>query len=341
MTTPFYYRSAATKTTAQAFEEFRFSKVDLLAESVAKARRSRDHLQVQIANVAKNTPNFPPLAGGYIAFGSFARSTKVRPLDDIDMLTLVNGRDTVAVQDYSATNRFGLKIRSQQAPLAAFADKDGYINSTLILNRLRNGLQGVTNYSKSEIKRNNVAVVLNLSSYSWVFDIVPALSVGNSEETTHYLIPDGDGAWMRTDPRKDQTLVSQVNQMHNGYLLPLIRLIKYWNQYSKAAPRLASYYLETMLLYYFRYHNPPLSALIRTHVPVAFYALAQMIIGSCPDPKGLGQNLDASMSWEDRYKIRDAANERAKRAEAAIAAENRGNHAEAISRWASVFPNFS
>ena len=274
-------------------------------------------------------------------FGSFARRTKVRPLDDIDMLVMLNGRDAQVEQDSWDEYTFLVSGTSDSSPLQPYLDSNGWVNSTRILNRFKSGLEQVPNYRKSEVKRTGVAVVLNLKSYDWAFDIVPALPVGDGGESTHYyLIPNGKGHWMRTDPRTDQDLVTSTNQSQNGYLLPLIRVIKYWNVRSRVAPRLRSYHLETLLINAFRYRSPAIESKIRWSVPDAFQALASNVMSSCPDPKGLGPNLDAGMAWETKDKVRIAANERAQYATYALQYEQRNDHQEAIKWWGYVFPGF-
>lgn len=334
-------KSSQGLTTAQAFSRFRQQKVDLDSEEVSRARRSRDYLQEQISNIADKDKTFPRLAGGYKPFGSFARSTKVRPLDDIDLLSLLNARGTTEVSYWLEQYTYLVQVTNPSSPLAQFADSDGYVNSTRILNKFKSGLQAVPNYQKAEIKRNGVAVVLNLRSYPWVFDIVPSLPVGDSYgTTTHYLIPNGSGKWMRTDPRRDQTAITEANQRQNNNLIPLIRLVKYWNMYSYIAPCIGSYYLETMLINGLSYHYPPITSNLRASVPIAFQTLATQILSYCPDPKGLGPNLDTNVSWEVKRKVQQAANERVRYANQALEYEQKGDHKNAIKYWGLVFPNF-
>lgn len=334
-------KSSQGLTTAQAFSRFRQQKVDLDPGEVATARRSRDYLQGQISNIADNDKTFPRLAGGYKPFGSFARSTKVRPLDDIDMLPLLNARGSTEVIYWLEQYTYLVQVTDSSSPLSLFADSEGYVNSTRILNKFKSGLQDIPNYQKAEIKRNGVAVVLNLRSYPWVFDIVPALPVGDSSgTTTHYLIPNGSGKWMRTDPRRDQTAITEANQRQSNNLIPLIRLVKYWNIYSYAAPRIGSYYLETMLINGLHHQYPPIASNLRASVPLAFQTLANQIYSSCPDPKGLGPNLDNGVSWEVKRKVHQAANERAGYANRALEYEQKGDHKNAIKYWGLVFPNF-
>lgn len=79
-----------------SFNAFRANTVDLDSEEVKRARASRDYLVGQINILANNDGTFPRLAGYYKPFGSFARSTKIRPLDDIDLLLACNGKGTIA-----------------------------------------------------------------------------------------------------------------------------------------------------------------------------------------------------------------------------------------------------
>jgi hypothetical protein len=61
----------------------------------------------------------------------------------------------------------------------------------------------------------------------------------------------------------------------------------------------------------------------------------------CQDPKGLGANLDADVSWETKIKVRDAMQTGWRNAGAALLCERAQNHERAISLWKSVFgPEF-
>ena len=51
-----------------------------------------------------------------------------------------------------------------------------------------------------------------------------------------YLIPDGNGNWKKTDPRIDAANVTNLNQQHNGNILKVIRLAKYWQKDLRCPP---------------------------------------------------------------------------------------------------------
>lgn len=325
-------------TVAASFDAFRSEIVDLDPDDVKRARISRNYLQEQIQTLESNDPTFPRLYNReYHSFGSFARRTQVRPLNDVDILILLNGHWGYEIDCGNCT--YKAQITNTDVPISIFSDVNGYVNSTRVLNKFKSSLANISTYRSSEIKRNGVAVVLNLISYNWSFDIVPGFPVvDNLGNIIHYIIPNGNGDWTRTNPRRDQTIVTVENQYHNSHLLPLIRLIKYWNAYSFAAPRMTSYHLETMLINGFKNSNPMSS--IRRNIRYAFGTLSKQIGVSCPDPKGLGPNLDNGINSETREKIRMAALEMGVISHYAIEMEDAGKHKEAIKLWQRVFPRY-
>lgn len=321
-----------------SFQTFRANFVDLDVGDVAKARTSRDALKNQLALLPQKVAGFPSLYGGCLDFGSFARRTRVRPLNDIDMLLLLNGRNTESV--YFSDYTYRLRINDQSSILMQYTNNDQYINSTKILNKLKSSLSFVSYYRKADIKRTGVAVVLDLSSYPWVFDVVPAFPIRDGMGgISHYLIPNGTGNWMKTDPRKDQSAITAANQLHNGNLLSLMRIMKYWNSHYYAIPTLPSYYFETMLISAFKYK--PAIVDVKASIVPAFEQIAALILSSCPDPKGLGSNLDSGISWEIKTKVQSKAKEMAQFGRYALSCEQQGNHEEAIKWWKFIFyPDF-
>jgi hypothetical protein len=322
-------------TVGGAFNTFREVTVDLDSKETGTARTSRDYLFEQLKQLARNDPEFPMSSSSYLNFGSFARRTKIRPLDDIDMMIMFNGRDTIAKNSPDTPYTYWLWIAAPDAPLALFPDDFGYVNSTKLLNKIKRSLAQVPNYGKAEIKKNMQAVVLNLTSYPWVFDVVPAVPVDDgSGGTAYYLIPNGLGDWIRTDPRIDSDNVTRLNKRHNGNFLPTVRLLKYWNGRSHK-PKIASYYFETLALKVYE------QATTITNFPQAvecfFRNCPAYLHLSCQDPKGLGPDLDADVSWETKNKVSEAMVEAAKHAGYALMYERQSNEKDAIYWWQRVF----
>lgn len=321
-----------------AFNDFRQNMVDLPTDTTDKARVSRDYLFDQITRLAYNNTDFPRLYNGnrsFVPFGSFARKTKVRPLDDIDVLVLMNGYGTYEYQlTIGSSCRLGISEPSSH--LLQFVDETGYVNSTRVINRIKLHLFSISNYQKADLKKNMQAVVLNLKSYPWVFDIVPAVPMGNNGVINYYLIPDGYGNWIRTDPRLDARNITAVNSKHNGKFLGLMRLLKYWNNRAYYKPRLGSYYFETLVIKVFS----SLWAEITDYPNAIRYFFEQCptyLMTSCPDPKNLGGNLDANVTRDVKIKIRDFMIQQLQVADFALYYEKYSRHREAIAEWRKIF----
>lgn len=318
-----------------AFNAFRVQSVDLLPTTSNTARSSRDYLFEQLKILDTNQAMFPDMIwSSYLPFGSFARKTKIRPLDDIDIMILLNGAGTELQQSGSGYT-YLLKIKNNSAPLGLFHDGQGFVNSTRILNQIKSSLASVKNYRKAETKRTQQAVVLNLSSYEWVFDIVPAIAVNDwSGKVAYYVIPNGTGGWIRTDPRRDGEKATAVNVRHGGNFLPAARILKYWNRRTHK-PRLPSYYFEILAQNFFSFQNPV------QHLPSALHSFFQWcqnaLFSSCPDPKGLGPALDESIDWSTKAKVQAAMREATERAEYALMYERLEKHKEAIYWWREIF----
>ncbi|MEM6782209.1 MAG: nucleotidyltransferase [Bacteroidota bacterium] len=322
-------------TVGGAFTAFRSHTVDLDSDQTRTARTSRDYLIKQVRTLAGNDSAFPRLGGDPIHYGSFARRTKIRPLDDIDLMVVLDGTGTT--EHHKGDGKCWLQISDQNAPLAAYPDSYGYVSSIKVLNRMRDELGKLSSYRKAEVRRNQQAVVLNLVSYDWSFDLVPAVPIANFLGTvTHYLIPNGSGDWMRTDPRKDQAWVTRINQRHSNRFLPLVRLLKHWNvNGAQTKPRLPSYYFEALAARVF--DGAPLIQSLPDGVAQFFSTVGVYVSQSCPDPKGLGPALDADISWDTKQKVIAALGEASERSGYARMYERQSNHEKAIYWWGRVF----
>ncbi|WP_110514553.1 hypothetical protein [Herpetosiphon llansteffanensis] len=316
-----------------SFDYFRSNYVDLGSKNTQTARSSRDYLQGQIKTLDGTYPGFPKLLGTFMGFGSFARRTKILPLDDIDFFVIIKSSNTT--ESLRPEGHVWLYIEDTSSPLYQYRDDFGYVNSTKILHKIRDGLSTVSIYGKADLKKNMQAVTLKLSSYSWNFDIVPAVEVHNlSGKITHYLIPSGHGEWIRTDPRRDAEFVTTVNKSHSSLFLPTMRLLKYWNK-RVHKPTLSSYYFETLVLNIFQYASSITS--YQSAIKYFFDNLSTRLLFPCPDPKGLGSNLDETVSLETKMKINSAAIDDANNARLAMYHEGQNNHQEAISYWQKIF----
>ena len=322
---------------SSAFELFRKYSVDLDTTETAKARVSRSFLIDQLTKLDGTVTGFPKVTGS-MSFGSFARRTKIRLLNDIDFLLILSGSGTTETQPNNGDGyRRWLRMDDKTKPLAGFLDEFGFVNSTRILNKIRSSLPNVSYYSKAEIKKTQQAVTVNLSSYDWTFDVVPAIPINDTWGTAigHYLIPDGAGEWIQTDPRKDSKSMTDANTRNGGHLLPVMRLLKYWNKRTHNKSRLPSYYFETLALRTFSEAHSLNS--LQTGIKYFFDYGPLFLNMACADPKGLGPNLDANINVDTKFKIDAAMREAANYANYAIKSENQGNTKDALIFWRCIF----
>lgn len=167
-------------------------------------------------------------------------------------------------------------------------NEDDSLNSTKLLNKFKNALVNISHYESANIHRRQQAITLKLSSYEWNFDLVPCFHTTSGV----YLIPNGKGGWMKTNPEKDQELVTSINKKHNGNFLELVRLVKYWN--SKAFDRKAniesSYLLEVMLANY--YSSRESLSNIEYEFEQSLNYLRDNIRNTVDDPKNIEGNLN-------------------------------------------------
>ena len=190
----------------------------LLAATPAQreaAAASRDYLLEQL-----NTGQMERRLLDDYMIGSFARFTALAPLDDVDMVFVI---DPTHWQD--RLQRLLKQRPSPEKVLETFA--------TALRRR----------YKKTSVRLQRRSVGLLLSKAK--IDIVPAI---RDESREHWIyIPDRDkGNWIASAPRIHTDVSSDVNKRNGGKLKPLIRLLKSWNNRIAGTAQLKSFAIETI-----------------------------------------------------------------------------------------------
>jgi len=319
------------KTVNTAFSEFNRNIVNLDSGRTSLARNSRDWLISQLNNFPTKIVDFPTLyESKHIKFGSFARNTKIKPLDDIDLFLTFNAAGASYTKSMLYDNTYTILVPIESTRLRGLCD-DNELNSIKVVNKLVTSLSKIEHYKHANIHRRQEAATLELSSYEWKFDIVPAFYT----DTGFYLIPDGKGKWKATDPRIDQDRVSTINQKHNGRILQIIRTLKYW-QKRPTMPTISSYLFETMILDY--YDNiEETSEYIDLEIRDFFNHFKNAIYVSIQDPKGFQGELN-TLDYATQYKISELAKKSYDNANQAINYEtSEQDMQKAINKWGEIF----
>lgn len=319
-------------TVNSAFRTFMLSAVRLPSSQVAAARTSRDWLLKQIDGLSATDPAFPLLyPDAHLHFGSFARRTKCRPLDDIDLMVGIAALGGSYQDDGLGTCRITLPDGHR---LARCRDANGYLNSRLVVNQFVQSLAAVPSYRKAEVNRRGAAAVLNLASYPWVFDVVPAfLTTPEWDGRTYYLIPDGNGQWRKTDPRIDRDRATRINQEHGGYVLDVVRLVKLWAK-RKWGLQLGSYLTEALVLAYYATPGVNADRYMDSNLRNVLGGMATLVMHDVEDPKRIDGNIN-TLSFSDRVKASEAFLAAAAQCDEAIGLEH-SDPSRAVRLWQAL-----
>lgn len=329
-------------TVNSAFDEFMKNFVDLAPSVVKSARDSRDNLLERLKEFDNKDDFFDLCERFNLHFGSFSRKTKCRELDDIDLMIGISAEGATYNGQNVWNNVTMWPSRTDQAQIDCM-NADGTLNSTSVLNRFKKELEKLPEYQHSEIKKDHEAVTLYLKTKELGFDIVPCFyTAPEADGRSYYLIPNGHGAWKKTDPTIEKDRLTAVNKKHNGKVLNTIRLVKYWNKRGKM-PTLASYLLETMMVDYFgnisstsdyiKYRFSDALEYIKNHIYTAVY-----------DSKRIEGNIN-TLNNDERYKMYTRAkNDRLKALDALFAEYSEHDQRKAINIWRSLlgddFPTY-
>lgn len=329
-----------SKTVNSAFNEFLKDKVNLDQNRTTNARSSRNWLMDQIHNFPDADDDFPKLYSEKdIYFGSFARNTKIRPLDDIDIMVCISAEGSF-YDSYVTTNVHEITVNSDAENLKKLCNTGtDTLNSIKVINKFKKSLSNVPQYYNAEIKRNQEAVTLKLTSYDWNFDIVPCFyTKADINGREYYLIPDGEGNWKKTDPRMDRSRVTTVNTNNNGKVLDAIRIMKYWNK-RPTMPSMPSYLIENIVLDFYE-SNTTLS-FIDLDVKSLLIYIQNNIQSPVQDPKEIQGDIN-NLSSEDRTKILLRASlDYSKAVEAVKFEVTDKDQKSAINKWKEIFgPDF-
>jgi hypothetical protein len=221
--------------------------------------------------------------------GSYARDTAIAPIDDVDMVFVIDPR----------TRADGMWSRpTPDRILETFAAAIRY------------------RYPDSSVRTQRRSVCLRL--YHLDIDVVPAIPHASVPEGIH--IPDLDtGNWIYSAPKKHTGIATAVNQAHNGRFKPLVKLLKYWNGALPATARLKSFAIETMATTLFlRIGLPTFQEGLRLFFdfvaeldgkggryrwPSRYGISMSFWVAEIPDLAGSGSNLAANVSAERRAKF--------------------------------------
>ncbi|MBP3710274.1 MAG: hypothetical protein J6I73_07735 [Treponema sp.] len=322
------------RTVNSAFDKFMKDVVNLDKDSVANARSSMKNLLDNIQDF-DNDEFFHLWKDINIQYGSFARKTKCRKLDDIDLMIGISA-DGATYDGSVSWNDIAITASYSNQTQQDCANEDGTLNSTKVINAFKKKLAGTKDYCRSELHKNGQAVTLNLLSKEWNFDIVPCFhTVREYDGRAYYLIPNGKGNWMKTDPERDREYVLEINKNHGGKAVELVRLCKRWIKTKKVTTPM-SYLMETLIIQYCE-QKDELDDFIDIRFADALKYLQTAIFNPVYDIKDIQGDIN-NLAYGDKFSISEKAKidyEKAKEANSAEIEED--NQEKAMNLWRDIF----
>ncbi|MBX3333701.1 MAG: hypothetical protein KF876_06240 [Nitrospira sp.] len=278
-----------------------------IAASFSKLRQNLEITSLQASTVSTRQENVREAVArsmnvlNSFLSGFYKRSTMIAPLEssDIDVFVILRS-----------------EYFSKYAPAG-------------LLDKVRNVL--LETYPKTpKISRNGQAVTITFTDFT--VDVVP----GFHRQGGGYLIPNSiSDQWLSTDPTVHDARLSGSNQVHNGDLVPLVKMIKGWNRV--ISDGFVGFYLELMTQEIL--NNVTISN-FSSGVRFVFDKGREKIRYKIADPAGYGGDVNGLCSVptvDNAVKRFTTAYERAAKAEAF---EATGHIEAATLEWKKIFGDY-
>lgn len=315
-----------------ALHEFLEKEINLTQVSISQGSKSHNYIRSILLNRRETDSSFPWLLDEDFLSGSYSRATKLHPLNDIDVMMVLDGAGLIPVglneTHYVIGNPEGL-----HSPAHQHLGYDNLLNSSSILTTFEKSIK--QSHPNSSIKKNGQAVNIQLDAYGLGIDIVPCFHIKPLDNTQKdfYYIPIGNGnpGWLKTNPKIDNTISTRLHEKHNRKLKAIIKLLKYWNR-EKNNDRIKSYHLESIAWYVFHNHQSQVTS-ITEGIKYFFTNARTYLEKPLPDATGIGEPVDAYMTELDRHTSLLALD----KAKAVV--QLSGFLPPAISSWKAIFGN--
>lgn len=238
---------------SQSFEACLTDSVNIPEGIRGIASASQQNLRKFLQEECERDSGFPRVlrrADSDFLGGSFARHTKTRPLDDIDIYLPLDGAGLSYFLHGTAQPYTVLTDGLPWNPLLTPRWANGqYVSSTKLLDEFAAVLK--RRFPQTKIKPGGQAVGIQMThgqtstKEGLGYDVVPCFSLRPTQQDDRpfYLMPDGQGGWMRTNPRLDAAIADLLQEDHCKLFRKVVKLLKYWNS-EQLGGAMNSYFVE-------------------------------------------------------------------------------------------------
>jgi hypothetical protein len=242
----------------------------------------------------------------FFSAGSFSRETFIRGRSDVDVFAQVT-LDEI---------RWGNERKS----------------SFTVLDNFRREL--AARLPSTKVGRDVHAIVVEFSDMD--MDVVPAAWAGFSAQHKRplYLIPDGNGRWMESNPEIHNGYIAEANQQSRGKLRAVAQLFKFWRGCRNATIPISSFHIEMVLA------SEGVCTGVKSYAECMTELLQKMAERDCVgirDPKGISGNIAAIKSEAQRAAALASVKTSRDYAKAALSNERNGRMNEALQQWNYAF----
>lgn len=187
--------------------------IETMISNISVTDRQEENIKSSLKNIEEHLKNKENDLNVDRTFtnGSYERDTIIRPLNDIDLFTVLK-KD---------------KWKDQNGNLP---------NPQSVLTKIKNYLNSLNDY-KDKVKQDRPCVTIVLSDKD--FDVLPSFETGSGG----YNIPNEDlKTWTYSYPEQLTTNLDNVHRLRKYKVKPVIKVVKYWNrEHNKYIP---SYHIE-------------------------------------------------------------------------------------------------
>lgn len=167
----------------------------------ARSQGSTSHNYIRDVLKGKNDTNssFPRLLDGDFLSGSYARGTKLKPLDDIDVMVVIDGAGLRVLNNGLVQDVEVRGSGQNENPILQHMGPDSLLSSKTVMSLFQQALNET--HPNSKIRNDEQAVNVWLESYGLGIDVVPCFHlIPRNDMRDHYFIPAG-GSARRSRPR--------------------------------------------------------------------------------------------------------------------------------------------
>ncbi len=311
-------------------------EISLDISHISQGSRSHTYIRDLLKNKSDRDLLFPRFIEGDFLSGSYSRETKNYPLDDIDVMMVVDGNGLCVIQNGNIFNAEVRGSNNQDNPILRHLGFDSLLGSKKVIDLFATVIRD--SYPNSKVSKDGQAINVWLESYKLGIDVVPCFHIIPRDGSQNfYYIPEGkdsDG-WIKTNPNVDKAISDYLVQKLGDNFKNFVRLIKFWNE-KKNSGRLRSYHLETVIWYVMDNYGQKITDY--EHAVSYFFNNCYALLSSqCQDATKIGGPIDSYLSVADRLSTLAKISEVQKNINSANLMSLLNNKSGQVGAWGQAF----